>query len=99
MDIEKLNESICCAYRIDYLCHDISVHIPHHISSRIPSYNLRKAYASLQQNWDKHLNKAEFGIPLMTSIVTQCNLFDDKKKRWVKFDKASRDSLVESTEN
>jgi omega-6 fatty acid desaturase (delta-12 desaturase) len=64
------------------------------ISSRIPSYNLRKAYASLQENWDKHLNKAEFGVPLMTTIVTECNLFDDKKKRWVKFDKASRDAAV-----
>jgi omega-6 fatty acid desaturase (delta-12 desaturase) len=89
----QLAGTVHCEYPrwVEYLCHDISVHIPHHISSRIPSYNLRKAYASLQQNWDKHLNKAEFGVPLMTTIVTQCNLFDDKKKKWVKFDKASRD--------
>lgn len=89
----------CFHHRIDYLCHDISVHIPHHIASKIPSYNLRKAYASLQENWDKHLNKAEFGIPLMTTIVTQCNLFDDKKKKWVKFDKSSRDGSSEAAAN
>ncbi|XP_024397928.1 uncharacterized protein [Physcomitrium patens] len=97
----QLNGTIHCEYPawIEFLCHDISVHIPHHISSKIPSYNLRKAYASLQQNWDKHLNKAEFGVPLMTTIVTQCNLFDDKKKRWVKFDKALRSEPVQPAED
>lgn len=39
--------------RIEILCHDINVHIPHHISSRIPSYNLRAAHKSLQENWGK----------------------------------------------
>ncbi|KAG0616683.1 hypothetical protein M758_5G134100 [Ceratodon purpureus] len=97
----QLHGTVHCDYPawIDFLCHDISVHIPHHISSRIPSYNLRKAYASLQENWDKHLNKAEFGVPLMTTIVSECNLFDDKKKRWVKFDKASRDSAAAARES
>lgn len=35
------------------LCHDISVHIPHHISQKIPSYNLRLAHESLVKNWGK----------------------------------------------
>lgn len=39
--------------RIEVLCHDINVHIPHHISPRIPSYNLRAAHQSLQENWGK----------------------------------------------
>lgn len=39
--------------RIETLCHDINVHIPHHISSRIPSYNLRAAHQSLRDNWGK----------------------------------------------
>ena len=28
-----------------------SVHVPHHVSSKIPWYNLRKANDSLRQNW------------------------------------------------
>lgn len=39
--------------RVEILCHDINVHIPHHISPRIPSYNLRDAHQSLQENWGK----------------------------------------------
>lgn len=35
----------------------------------------------------------------MTTIVTQCNLFDDKKKKWVKFDKSSRDASSEAAAN
>jgi omega-6 fatty acid desaturase (delta-12 desaturase) len=37
--------------RVEFLTHDISVHVPHHVNSKIPWYNLRKAHASLQQNW------------------------------------------------
>lgn len=39
--------------RIEILCHDINVHIPHHVSSKIPSYNLRAAHQSLKENWGK----------------------------------------------
>jgi len=34
-----------------FLCHDISVHVPHHVNSKIPWYNLRKANESLKANW------------------------------------------------
>lgn len=78
--------------RNDFFCHEISAHIPHHTTLRIPSRNLHEACASLQINWDMHLNKADFDVSLKTTIGTQCNLFDDRKKRSVKFEKASRNS-------
>lgn len=28
---------------MEFLCHDINVHVPHHVSSKIPWYNLRMA--------------------------------------------------------
>ena len=37
--------------RVEILTHDINVHVPHHVSSNIPWYNLRKATDSLRQNW------------------------------------------------
>ncbi|KAL6541130.1 Omega-6 fatty acid desaturase, chloroplastic [Orobanche minor] len=51
----QLNGTIHCDYPswIETLCHDINVHVPHHISPRIPSYNLRAAHQSLQENWGK----------------------------------------------
>lgn len=38
--------SLC---RVEFLCHDISVHVPHHVNAKIPWYNLRKANESLRQ--------------------------------------------------
>ena len=37
--------------RVEFLCHDINVHVPHHVNSKIPWYNLRAATDSLRQNW------------------------------------------------
>ena len=37
--------------RVEFLCHDINVHVPHHVNSKIPWYNLRSATDSLRQNW------------------------------------------------
>ena len=37
--------------RVEVLCHDISVHVPHHVCSKIPWYNLRMANESLRKNW------------------------------------------------
>ena len=42
-----------CACRIEILCHDINVHVPHHVASRIPSYNLRLANEALRKHWGK----------------------------------------------
>jgi fatty acid desaturase len=36
---------------VEFLTHDISVHVPHHVNSKIPWYNLRAANESLKSNW------------------------------------------------
>jgi omega-6 fatty acid desaturase (delta-12 desaturase) len=36
---------------VEWLCHDINWHVPHHVMSRIPWYNLRPATESLRKNW------------------------------------------------
>ena len=41
--------AFCC--RVDFLTHDISWHVPHHVSTKIPWYNLRAATNSLRENW------------------------------------------------
>jgi omega-6 fatty acid desaturase (delta-12 desaturase) len=35
--------------RVEFLCHDISVHVPHHVNAKIPWYNLRAATDSLRE--------------------------------------------------
>jgi omega-6 fatty acid desaturase (delta-12 desaturase) len=60
---------------VEFLCHDISVHVPHHLSTAIPSYNLRMAHASLRQNWGRYLLERKFNWELMSQIVGRCHLY------------------------
>ncbi len=76
--IAQLFGSIHCDYPrwVEFLCHDINVHVPHHISTAIPSYNLRMAYRSIQENWGTYLHdECRFSWSLMKQITDQCQLY------------------------
>ena len=74
----QLSGTVHCNYPkwVEFLCHDINVHVPHHISTAIPSYNLRMAYKSLQENWGSYLYpECTFSISLMKYITDRCHLY------------------------
>ncbi|MDJ0707760.1 MAG: fatty acid desaturase [Leptolyngbyaceae cyanobacterium MO_188.B28] len=73
----QLEGTVHCTYPrwVEFLCHDINVHVPHHISTGIPSYNLRKAHQSLRRNWGSHLQETRFSWALMKQIVERCHLY------------------------
>lgn len=76
--IAQLSGTVHCDYPrwVEFLCHDISVHVPHHISTAIPYYNLRLAYRSLQENWGPYLHdECQFSLSLMKRITDQCHLY------------------------
>lgn len=76
--LAQLNGTIHCNYPrwIEILCHDINVHVPHHISTAIPSYNLRLAYGSLQKQWVSHLHpECDFSWSLMKELTNKCHLY------------------------
>ncbi|KAL0286450.1 UNVERIFIED_CONTAM: Omega-6 fatty acid desaturase, chloroplastic [Sesamum angustifolium] len=87
----QLHGTIHCDYPswIEVLCHDINVHIPHHISPRIPSYNLRAAHQSLQENWGKYMNEATWNWRLMKTILTVCHVYH-KEQNYIAFDELAR---------
>lgn len=65
---------------VEWLCHDINVHVPHHISTGIPFYNLRLAYASLNENWGEHLkSEQQFSWRQVFEIIDQCWLYDSER--------------------
>lgn len=84
----QLNGTVHCGYPrwIEILCHNINVHIPHHISSKIPSYNLPVAHKSIQENWGKYLNEATWNWRLMKTIMTLCHVYDEEEN-YVAFNK------------
>ncbi|WP_009634267.1 fatty acid desaturase [Synechocystis sp. PCC 7509] len=79
--IAQLSGTIHCNYPnwVEFLCHDINVHVPHHISTAIPSYNLRLAYQSLQENWAAYLHdECKFSWALIKDVTDKCHLYDEK---------------------
>lgn len=74
----QLLGSVHCDYPcwVEFLCHDINVHVPHHISSAIPFYNLRMAHQSLKKNWGNYIYERKFNWALMKEISEQCHLYD-----------------------
>lgn len=73
----QLSGTIHCSYPrwVEILCHDINVHVPHHVSVAIPSYNLRLAHASLTRNWGAYMKTRKFSWKLMTDIVDHCHIY------------------------
>ncbi|PSB17022.1 fatty acid desaturase [filamentous cyanobacterium CCP2] len=77
----QLAGTVHCTYPkwVEVLCHDINVHIPHHISVAIPSYNLRQAHQSLMHHWGEHLQIRRFNWALMKNIGDRCHLYHPEK--------------------
>lgn len=73
----QLAGTVHCTYPrwVEILCHDINVHVPHHISVAIPAYNLQMAHESLTQNWGSYMQERQFSWTLMKSVVDQCHIY------------------------
>jgi omega-6 fatty acid desaturase (delta-12 desaturase) len=84
----QLFGTVHCTYPrwVEILCHDINVHIPHHVCTAIPSYNLPQAYQHLRQEWGPQLVECKFGWDLMRSITRQCHLYDPERGYYLRFE-------------
>jgi omega-6 fatty acid desaturase (delta-12 desaturase) len=77
----QLSGTVHCQYPwwFEFLCSDINVHIPHHISTGIPWYNLRKAHQSIKENWGDYIYETKLTVSLMKRIADRCHLYDAEK--------------------
>lgn len=94
----QLAGTVHCTYPrwIETLCHDINVHVPHHISVAIPAYNLRMAHKSLMHNWGSYMQERQFSWVMMKEIVQQCHLYHPEAA-YQSFEDAKRCSLNQLT--
>lgn len=90
----QLSGTVHCEYPrwVEFLCHDISVHVPHHVNSKIPWYNLRAAHDSLMTNWGQYMTTCTFNWRMMKNIFTECHVYDEKKN-YVPFDAEKEEPL------
>jgi omega-6 fatty acid desaturase (delta-12 desaturase) len=92
----QLSGTVHCDFPrwVEILCHDISVHVPHHVNSKIPWYNLRAATDSLRANWGEHMTEATFNWRMMKNIFTECHVYDEQEN-YVPFDFEKSEPLFE----
>ncbi|CAL8462214.1 g1745 [Coccomyxa elongata] len=83
----QLSGTVHCDYPrwVEFLCHDINVHVPHHVNSKIPWYNLRAATDSLRQNWGQYMTEASWNWRMMKYIFTELHVYDEQQN-YVPFD-------------
>ncbi|OUC13608.1 MAG: fatty acid desaturase [Alkalinema sp. CACIAM 70d] len=74
----QLFGTVHCDYPfgVEFLCHKINVHIPHHLSVAIPSYNLRIAHNRLKEIWGDELVERRFNWDLVKEITDNCHLYE-----------------------
>ena len=69
--------------------HNIMVHIPHHLDTRIPFYHLPKAYLALKKDHMDYIHEYDFNWIRISKIFKQCKLYDYNNKRWLTYKEAS----------
>jgi omega-6 fatty acid desaturase (delta-12 desaturase) len=62
---------------VEFLTLDINWHLPHHVSARIPWYNLRKCTYSLLQTFGSDLHTGEFNWEMWRKTTTSTHLYDE----------------------
>lgn len=62
---------------IEFLCHHINVHVPHHVSTSIPAYNLRAAHQALLKRWGPYMTTIDFSWSMLRDITTKCHIYDE----------------------
>jgi len=76
----RLAMTVHCEYPrwVELLTHHINVHIPHHVSTAIPSYNLRQAHEALKARFGKYMHECYFGWDLIKDIISTCHLYHEE---------------------
>jgi acyl-lipid omega-6 desaturase (Delta-12 desaturase) len=79
--IAQLTGTVHCEYPrwVEFLCHDINVHVPHHISTAIPSYRLREAHAIIKENWGEYIKERKFNWEMMKDITDKCHIYEENE--------------------
>lgn len=98
----QLGHSIHMRYPpiIDWLTHDISWHVPHHVCVSIPHYKLRAAHRSLKKTYPQLVQEHTMSINYIWKVISQCHLInqaDADKGEWIKI--SLRDHIIEVDES
>jgi omega-6 fatty acid desaturase (delta-12 desaturase) len=81
---------------IDWLTHDISWHVPHHVCVGVPHYHLRAAHEALRQAFPDLVLERTASWAYWREVVAVCHLIEknpDGSLRWLTFGENARRSM------
>jgi omega-6 fatty acid desaturase (delta-12 desaturase) len=70
---------------VEALTHNILVHTPHHVDSRIPFYRLREAYADLRPAYGAYVHEYRLRWREVRRIFRTCQLYEFDTLTWRRF--------------
>lgn len=79
-----------CSMLSEALIHNILIHIPHHVDSRIPFYHLKEAYGALKARYGEYLHEYRFSFKAVHDIFRRCKLYDYENMKWLSFKEGSK---------
>ncbi len=59
---------------VDWLTHDISWHVPHHVSVGIPHYRLRQAHRALRYAYPDYVQEHRLTWDYVKAVIDECHL-------------------------
>lgn len=77
--------TIRCSWLWERLTHNILVHTPHHVDTRIPFYRLRQAASDLAARFGDEITTYRFRWSTVRRIFATCQLYDFDEHRWHRF--------------
>jgi len=73
---------------VSMLLHNIMTHVPHHLDTRIPFYNLPRAHESLRNEYKRYFHEYRFRWRYLYMVFKRCKLYDFELNTWMTFKEA-----------
>lgn len=70
---------------LNIFLHDIMIHVPHHVDTRIPFYNLNKAAAHIRQNYPGVVKDTVLRLGDYIRATRRCKLYDFDHEVWMDY--------------
>lgn len=87
MGTAQLHDSVTwrCRPWAEFWLHNILIHTPHHVDTRIPFYHLEFALEYLKQTYPETVIEERFSWHKISQYFKTCQLFDYEKQQWETF--------------
>lgn len=70
---------------LDFFFHNIMIHVPHHVDTRIPFYNLPRAALAIRTAFPDLMNDKRFSLIDYWRNTRQCKLYDFNSGTWLPY--------------